>query len=280
MVMPQQDDTGFIDSGCSRHMNGNITYLSDFKTPQQNGVDGRRNRILIEAARTMLADSKLPTNVSYFDSPSKDVGNGEPKSATDEQKQVEDGPHNESDKKDKSEDDSSPKEVNAAGQHVNNYHPELILLLSDSSWGGSNAGKNFCKSSSNMHVKRGQDTKIPQSSGPPVKVGDEAVHKELGDKIKRAATIASSLEAEQDSGNINRTQSMATLNEPKPTKLVGDLGSGEKGEKEISTANISVSTASATPEVSTAAENLVYIRRSAEKRKDKGKAFMKEDESV
>ncbi|GJQ96981.1 putative ribonuclease H-like domain-containing protein [Tanacetum coccineum] len=27
------------------------------------------------------------------------------------------------------------------------------------------------------HVKRGRDTKIPQSSGPPVKVGDEAVHK-------------------------------------------------------------------------------------------------------
>ncbi|GJY20442.1 hypothetical protein Tco_0393008 [Tanacetum coccineum] len=28
---PQQDDTGFIDSGCSRHMTGNITYLLDFK---------------------------------------------------------------------------------------------------------------------------------------------------------------------------------------------------------------------------------------------------------
>ncbi|GKE88997.1 hypothetical protein Tco_1566472, partial [Tanacetum coccineum] len=25
------DDTGFIDSGCSRHMTGNIDYLSDFK---------------------------------------------------------------------------------------------------------------------------------------------------------------------------------------------------------------------------------------------------------
>ncbi|GJW17678.1 putative ribonuclease H-like domain-containing protein [Tanacetum coccineum] len=28
---PQQDDKGFIDSGCSRHMTGNIAYLSDFK---------------------------------------------------------------------------------------------------------------------------------------------------------------------------------------------------------------------------------------------------------
>ncbi|GKE68199.1 hypothetical protein Tco_1526271, partial [Tanacetum coccineum] len=48
------------------------------------------------------------------------------------------------------------------------------------------------------HVKRGWDTKIPQSSGPPIKVGDEAVHKKLGDKMKRAATTAFSLEAEQD----------------------------------------------------------------------------------
>ncbi|GKC84107.1 hypothetical protein Tco_1139824 [Tanacetum coccineum] len=47
-------------------------------------------------------------------------------------------------------------------------------------------------------------------------VGDEAVHKKLGDRMERAATTASSLEAEQDSGNINRTQSMATLNEPSP----------------------------------------------------------------
>ncbi|GJV52793.1 putative ribonuclease H-like domain-containing protein [Tanacetum coccineum] len=39
-------------------------------------------------------------------------------------------------------------------------------------------------------------------------VGDEAVHKELGDRMERDATTASSLESEQDNGNINRTQSM------------------------------------------------------------------------
>ncbi|GJV93461.1 putative ribonuclease H-like domain-containing protein, partial [Tanacetum coccineum] len=31
------------------------------RTPQQNGIAERRNKTLIEAARTMLADSKLPT---------------------------------------------------------------------------------------------------------------------------------------------------------------------------------------------------------------------------
>nr|GEV88263.1 hypothetical protein [Tanacetum cinerariifolium] len=121
--MPQLNDKGFVDSRYSRHMTGNIAYLSDFKefdretkdetskilknfmkeienlvdkkvkiircdhetefknkvmddfcrekvikkeysvarTPQQNGVAERRNRTLIEAARTMLAGSKLPT---------------------------------------------------------------------------------------------------------------------------------------------------------------------------------------------------------------------------
>ncbi|GJW08921.1 hypothetical protein Tco_1571344 [Tanacetum coccineum] len=51
---------------------------------------------------------------------------------------------------------------------------------------------------------------------PPEKVGDESVHKELGDIMERIATTASSLKIEQDSGNINRTRSMATLNEQSP----------------------------------------------------------------
>ncbi|GKE37947.1 putative ribonuclease H-like domain-containing protein, partial [Tanacetum coccineum] len=53
------------------------------------------------------------------------VGNGEPKSATDDQKQVEDGSHNENDEKYKSKDDSSPKEVKTAGQHVNTASLEV-----------------------------------------------------------------------------------------------------------------------------------------------------------
>ncbi|GKG57696.1 hypothetical protein Tco_0587294, partial [Tanacetum coccineum] len=72
------------------------------------------------------------------------------------------------------------------------------------------------KSQIPRQAKRGRDTKIPQSGGPCKKVGDEAVHKELGDRMERAATTASILEVEQDSGNINRTQYMATLNEPSP----------------------------------------------------------------
>nr|GEV18657.1 uncharacterized mitochondrial protein AtMg00810-like [Tanacetum cinerariifolium] len=89
-------DKGVIDSRCSRHMTGNMSYLSDFeelnggyvafggnpkggkitgkgkiktrikrefsvpRTPQQNGIAERKNKILIEATKTMLADSLLP----------------------------------------------------------------------------------------------------------------------------------------------------------------------------------------------------------------------------
>nr|GEU96908.1 putative ribonuclease H-like domain-containing protein [Tanacetum cinerariifolium] len=80
-----------LNNGCSRHMTGNISYLTDFeeltggyvafggnpeggkitgkgikrefsvaRTPQQNGIAERKNRTLIEAARNMLADLLLP----------------------------------------------------------------------------------------------------------------------------------------------------------------------------------------------------------------------------
>ncbi|GJW05048.1 putative ribonuclease H-like domain-containing protein [Tanacetum coccineum] len=56
---------------------------------------------------------------SYFDSPSKYVGNGELKSATDDQKQDEDGLNNENNKQEWFANDSSSKDVNAIGQQVN-----------------------------------------------------------------------------------------------------------------------------------------------------------------
>nr|GEY94233.1 hypothetical protein [Tanacetum cinerariifolium] len=86
---PQMDlqDQRVIDSRCSRHMTRNISNLTDYKeidggyvafeknlkggkiirkakTPPQNEVAERRNMTLIEAARIMLADSKLPTTFS------------------------------------------------------------------------------------------------------------------------------------------------------------------------------------------------------------------------
>ncbi|GKB03354.1 putative ribonuclease H-like domain-containing protein, partial [Tanacetum coccineum] len=176
------------------------------RTPQQNDIAERRNKTLIEASRTMLADSKLPTtfwaegsylgkfdgksdegffvgyslsskafrvyntrtrrveenlhigflenklviegngpkwlfdidsltqsvncvpvttDTSYFDSPTKDVDNGEPKTTDDPQKQVEDGPNNENVERERFLDNSSTKDVNVAGHHVNTTSPEV-----------------------------------------------------------------------------------------------------------------------------------------------------------
>ncbi|GKF54872.1 hypothetical protein Tco_0165212 [Tanacetum coccineum] len=59
-----------------------------------------------------------------------------------------------------------------------------------------------------------KNTQVPQPSSPTDIVVDEVVHKELGDSLVRVATTASSLEAEQDSGNITKPrQSKATPNE-------------------------------------------------------------------
>ncbi|GKE30415.1 hypothetical protein Tco_1445799, partial [Tanacetum coccineum] len=45
-------------------------------------------------------------------------------------------------------------------------------------------------------------------------VADEAVNEEMNDTLVRGATTASSLEADQDNGNIKKIQSKATPNEP------------------------------------------------------------------
>ncbi|GJR54069.1 hypothetical protein Tco_1404590 [Tanacetum coccineum] len=77
------------------------------------------------------------------------------------------------------------------------------------------------------------------------KVGDEAVHKELGDRMERAATTASSSEAEQDSGSGPRCQdtilgdvdaqtrfetTSEQSNDP-PLSKVNTFGSGEDSMK-------------------------------------------------
>ncbi|GJV03356.1 hypothetical protein Tco_1336925 [Tanacetum coccineum] len=72
-----------------------------------------------------------------------------------------------------------------------------------------------------------KDIKVPQPSDPTKNVADEVVHKELGDSLVRAATTASSLGAEHDSGNIFKTQSKATPNES--SSLGTNSGGGPGG---------------------------------------------------
>nr|GFC53692.1 hypothetical protein [Tanacetum cinerariifolium] len=58
-----------------------------------------------------------------------------------------------------------------------------------------------------------KDIELPQNSGPTTNIADEAVNKKMDDSLVRASTTTSSLEAEQDNGNINKTHSKTTPNE-------------------------------------------------------------------
>ncbi|GJT22721.1 putative ribonuclease H-like domain-containing protein [Tanacetum coccineum] len=96
-----------------------------------------------------------------------------------------------------------------------------------------------------------KDTKVPQPSGPTDNVADEAVNEEMDDSLVRAATTASSLEAEQDSGNIDKARSKATLNElsslgtssgsgPRCQDTMGDLIARTRFENVSKTSNDSL----------------------------------------
>ncbi|GJW56637.1 hypothetical protein Tco_0103368 [Tanacetum coccineum] len=66
------------------------------------------------------------------------------------------------------------------------------------------------------------------------KVGDEAIHKELGDRMEMAATTASSLEAEQDSGDVDaqtRFEITSKQSNDPPLSRGYTLGSGEDSMK-------------------------------------------------
>nr|GEU47616.1 hypothetical protein [Tanacetum cinerariifolium] len=61
-------------------------------------------------------------------------------------------------------------------------------------------------------IKR-KDTELPQTTCPTTNIVDEAINEEMNDSLERAVTTASSLEAEYESSNINKTQSKVTPNE-------------------------------------------------------------------
>ncbi|GJS58116.1 hypothetical protein Tco_0652900 [Tanacetum coccineum] len=65
-----------------------------------------------------------------------------------------------------------------------------------------------------------KDTKVPPPSGPIDNVADEVVYEEMDDSLERAATTATSLDAEQDRGNINKTNPRQHLMNQVPLELV------------------------------------------------------------
>ncbi|GJS31697.1 hypothetical protein Tco_0492317 [Tanacetum coccineum] len=126
-------------------------------------------------------------------------------------------------------------------------------------------------------------------------------HKVKSSKAKRRARLVVSEDEDELEDPSKQGRKIAQIDEDKGITLV-QMSAQNQGrcehdfefiapeedytvEPDISTANVPVSTAGAevstgSPEVKTTAESLVYIRRSAAKRKDKGKAIMKEAKPV
>nr|GEW80817.1 ribonuclease H-like domain-containing protein [Tanacetum cinerariifolium] len=93
--------------------NLHIRFLENKPMIEGNGTQGDLNAGTSSWKEATIQDyivMPIWKDASYFDTPSKDV---------------KDGTHNEDDDKDKSEDDSSLKEVNVAGQHVNTTSLEV-----------------------------------------------------------------------------------------------------------------------------------------------------------
>ncbi|GKB69373.1 hypothetical protein Tco_0930785 [Tanacetum coccineum] len=74
-----------------------------------------------------------------------------------------------------------------------------------------------------------KDIEVPQPSGPTDNIVDKVVYEERDASLVRAATTATGLDAEQVSGNINKTQSKATPNEP---SSLGTSSGGGPGRQE------------------------------------------------
>ncbi|GJW31732.1 hypothetical protein Tco_0051764, partial [Tanacetum coccineum] len=69
-----------------------------------------------------------------------------------------------------------------------------------------------------------KDTQLPQTRVPKPNVADEVVFKERDDRVVRATTIATSLDAAWASGNIPKTQSTTMFNDP----LSWEIGLGDR----------------------------------------------------
>ncbi|GJZ86977.1 putative ribonuclease H-like domain-containing protein [Tanacetum coccineum] len=110
-------------------------------------------------------------------------------------------------------------------------------------------------------------------------------HKVKTSKARRRVRLVVSEDEYELEDPSKQGRKIAQIDEDKGITLFISPEEDYTAEPDISTANVPVSTAgaevsTASPEVKTAAESLVYIRRSATKRKDKGKAIMKEAEPV
>ncbi|GJY47204.1 hypothetical protein Tco_0436267 [Tanacetum coccineum] len=235
---PQHDDTGFIDSGCSRHMTRNIAYLSYFKefdggyVTFGGGAHGATARTTddgeVEITATIDGQVKTITEASLR-----------------RHLKLEDS-------------DGIPSLPNTE------IFEQLALMGMDVDAGGA------ATTDIGLDASQGSDR-------------DEVLENDLQQTKKDKDAEEDSSKQGRKISNINKDPTISLVHPKQDMEYDFDVSIAKgftTASVLVTTASAFISTASATPEVSTAATNLVYIRKSAEKRKDKGKTIMKEDKSV
>ncbi|GJW30988.1 putative ribonuclease H-like domain-containing protein [Tanacetum coccineum] len=119
---PQKEDQGYVDSGCSRHMTGNMSYLSDFKEFDRGYVTfggGAKGEKLIHQKKQDYILMPLWKDGSLFDSSSKNASNDEPQPSSDAGKKDDEGVNKESGIDDQERPENSTQDVNTAGPSIN-----------------------------------------------------------------------------------------------------------------------------------------------------------------
>ncbi|GJS54720.1 putative ribonuclease H-like domain-containing protein [Tanacetum coccineum] len=188
------------------------------RTPQQNRVAKIKNMTLIEATSTMLADSLLPTTF-WAEAVNRTVtplfqsmlaiqalegkGLGQP-----------------------SEFQPTPPPA------LPSHEVQVTTIASHPQ-----------KTHTPRRAKRGRDTEISQSNGPPKKVGDEAVYTGEDDRVVRAVTTATSLEAELETASKQSCDP--------PLSKVNTSGSREVVQPDVTAPGVEILAAYDSPSIAT-----------------------------
>nr|GEU69016.1 hypothetical protein [Tanacetum cinerariifolium] len=220
------DDKGYWDSGCSWHMTGNISYLSDYEPFYRGYVSFGQGGYKITGKGTIKTgyckgeeyqwEAQLHAKVD-----GKKVAIFEASIRRDLQFRDEGGV------------DSLPnkvifKQLTLMGAKTTAWNKFSSTMASAVICLATNQKFNFSKyifDSMVKHLASGKkflmyprktkrkDTQVPQLSMPTESNTYEVVNEEMSDSLERVTTTATSLDAKQDRGNINKTQSKETLNE-------------------------------------------------------------------
>nr|GEX25034.1 hypothetical protein [Tanacetum cinerariifolium] len=193
-------DQGVIDNGCSRHMIENKSYLTHYEKIDRGyvafGGNPKKGKITGKRFLQIFLDHQLdgvPTHKRTFSAPShtkKILGN---------MRRIGKGFSGRVTTLFQTMAIQNQSELGEGSVMPTDPHHTPTILQSSS--------YQPQKTQKPQKLKR-KDTQIPHPSGPTEFVTDEVVHKELGDRLVRAATTTSSLKAEQDSDKDHSIDSL------------------------------------------------------------------------